>query len=651
MSTVREFAERVLFGRTLGEKLAPPGGGLVDERRGPELAAPAAPGRPDELRLAAAESRAGFPGIAAVEDDRRRGELLHFFANHELLATELMALVLLKFPDAPAAFRAGVVDTLREEQMHTKLYLRRMGECGVAFGELPVNGYFWNLVAPMATPLDYVTRLSLTFEQANLDYAKGYARVFAEAGDGATAAILERIYTDEIGHVSYGLEWFRRWRRGSSDWKSFCSLVGAPLSPARAKGGFGFNEPGRREAGFDEEFIRELRVFSRSKGRTPDVFWFHPGAEDELAGRPPGRAGERVRRDLELLVACVARADDVVMLDRVPDLAHRTALTAAGIEMPELVAWSAAAEVAVRKLGRARPWAATPRTTAQAAALGLDLTSTPPACFSKARHADFLREVLAAGGWEPLADPGTVGQRARSVDEVDAMLRRSSGTAWIIKAPLSTAGRERLRPTSPGSLSAGEARRLDAMLAEAGEVVVEPWLERVLDFSFQYDRDPDVGLRRRGMVVMENSAGGQFRAARVTRRLTDFLGPGDRRTMFRSRDRRGGLPAWWEDVFEPRLDAWLGGSGYRGPLGVDAMLFRDAAGQLRCKPVVEINPRLTMGRVALELDRFRSGPGASELRIQAIRDSAPPDAVRLTPETPGARLAAYWRVVPTGSGT
>ncbi len=59
-----------------------------------------------------------------------------------------MALVLLKFPNAPKEYRRGVYEAMREEQMHTLMYLRRMKDCGIHFGELPVNDYFWKLISP-----------------------------------------------------------------------------------------------------------------------------------------------------------------------------------------------------------------------------------------------------------------------------------------------------------------------------------------------------------------------------------------------------------------------------------------------------------------------------------------------------------------------
>jgi uncharacterized ferritin-like protein (DUF455 family) len=280
---LREFAERVLFATTLEEKLLCPAD-ITDKRPGPALVAPAAPGRPAELRFkATGEARDNFPGTKNLEQAQERGRLLHFFANHELLATELMALVLLRFPDAPAAFRKGVLQTLKDEQEHTRLYIQRMKECGIHFGELPVSGYFWRSVSVMENPMDYVSSLCLTFEQANLDFARHFALSFAKVGDDDTSKLLGKIYRDEIGHVAYGLKWFRRWKNpNESDWEAFCRQLKFPLSPQRAKG-IALNVEGRRIAGLDPAFIAELDVFSQSKGRTPNVFVFNPFAEARIA--------------------------------------------------------------------------------------------------------------------------------------------------------------------------------------------------------------------------------------------------------------------------------------------------------------------------------------------------------------------------------
>ncbi|MGN6644272.1 MAG: DUF455 family protein, partial [Verrucomicrobiota bacterium] len=220
---LRAFAEQVLFATSLEEKLRCPEG-ITDERPGPALMTPETPGRPVELRFKPQVSgKAEFPGLHQLEQQRERGRLLHFFANHELLATELMALVILRFPDAPAAFRKGVLQTLKDEQEHTRLYIERMKDCGIQFGELPVSGYFWRSVSTMENPMDYVSSLCLTFEQANLDFARHFARGFAQVGDASTAKLLEKIYRDEIGHVAYGLKWFRRWKNpNESDWDAFC---------------------------------------------------------------------------------------------------------------------------------------------------------------------------------------------------------------------------------------------------------------------------------------------------------------------------------------------------------------------------------------------------------------------------------------------
>jgi len=320
---LREFAERVLFATSLEEKLQSPDV-ITDEQPGSAIVTPDAPGRSCELIFKpTGAARGEFPGTRHLEQAEERGRLLHFFANHELLATELMALVLLKFPDAPTAFRKGVYETLKDEQEHTRLYMERMKSCGIEFGAIPVSGYFWRAVSGMESPMDYVAGLSLTFEQANLDFARHFSTCFGEVGDAESAKLLQKIYRDEIGHVAYGLKWFRRWKNPSeSDWEAFCRQLKFPLSPARAKG-FSINVEGRRAAGLPQDFIENLNVFSQSKGRTPTVFVFNPLAEARIAGGKgfsPTKHQAQLVRDLTSLPQFLCRQDDIALVKRKPSV-------------------------------------------------------------------------------------------------------------------------------------------------------------------------------------------------------------------------------------------------------------------------------------------------------------------------------------------
>ena len=278
---ITEFAEQVVFGTTLEEKLQRPGRLTNDSKRDrltKRSLSKIIPGRPYGLQMQ--QGQGGQPpSDNQLENEQSRGQLLHFLANHELLATELMALVLLKFPDAPSAFRRGVLVTLQEEQEHTQMYLDRMAECGVEFGTYPVSGQFWRLIEPMESPMDFVSRLSLTFEQANLDYSLHFASVFDRIGDDRTAKVLHKIYRDEISHVQHGLHWFRQWKDPQhSDWEAYQSLLDFPMSPQRGRGPRAtFNRKGRSEAGLTDDFIDAIEIYRQSRGRPPRVFLVRSG--------------------------------------------------------------------------------------------------------------------------------------------------------------------------------------------------------------------------------------------------------------------------------------------------------------------------------------------------------------------------------------
>ena len=621
---LREFAEQVLFATSLEEKLRDPGE-VTDERPGSALVTPESPGRPPELQFKVTGSaRDQFPGARELENETNRGRLLHFFANHELLATELMALVLLRFPDAPAAFRKGVFRTLKDEQEHTRLYLARMKACGIGFGELPVSGYFWRTVSTMESPVDYVSSLCLTFEQANLDFARHYGGLFGQAGDADSAKLLDRIYHDEIGHVAYGLKWFRRWKNpAESDWDAFCRVLKFPLSPQRAKG-FSLNVAGRLAAGLDADFIAQLDVYAQSKGRTPSVFVFNPFAEGRLAeGKTfnPAKPQAQLARDLENLPQFLCRQDDLVLVRRKPSVTFLSGLKQAGFHLPEFVELgdkNSVAALGERKLGCLRPWAWGPDSVELLRPLFGQVTGEQRAdaarfndglakFYSKAWSAEFLRRLLAeharkAGGETPWLCPAeVVGTPANSVAEARAAvaaIRARGHHPVVVKAALGVAGGNALRLFEPEILPQQE-RWLERLTESGRTLVVEPWLERRLDFSVQLEMTAE-GLKLRGYTGLLNDARGQFLAnfaephhhKRIPARVVAlFSGPPDISNR---------LLAFYAEVFTA-LEAELRAADFLGPVGIDAFVYRDAAGSVRLKPVVEINPRYTMGRVLVEL--------------------------------------------------
>jgi hypothetical protein len=62
----------------------------------------------------------------------------------------------------------------------------------------------------------------------------------------------------------------------------------------------------------------------------------------------------------------------------------------------------------------------------------------------------------------------------------------------------------------------------------------------------------------------------------------------------------GQLKRLYADIFS-LLETELRDAGFIGPIGIDAFVYRASDGSCHLKPIVEINPRYTMGRLTLEL--------------------------------------------------
>jgi uncharacterized ferritin-like protein (DUF455 family) len=262
LSEIRSYARAIVLAGDLAGKLVPPPELLdLTDSCAPERLA--APGRPASLPIASSRD-VKVPPIAGFRDPAQRARIIHALANHELQAIELFAWALLAFPDAPAAFRRGLLAVLADEQRHMTLYCERLAALGHAFGDFAVTGHFWNKLDHLATPLEFVCAMGLTFENANLDFAGDYARAARACGDEATAAALEVVHADEIRHVHFAYVWLRRLGGEAGPWACYLANVRAPLGPARARGAT-FDREARARAGLDEQFIAELAAVSATR--------------------------------------------------------------------------------------------------------------------------------------------------------------------------------------------------------------------------------------------------------------------------------------------------------------------------------------------------------------------------------------------------
>jgi uncharacterized ferritin-like protein (DUF455 family) len=137
--------------------------------------------------------------------------LIHALAHIELNAIDLAWDIVARFSeeDLPRAFFDDWAGVAAEEAEHFALLDARLTALGGAYGALPAHDGLWE--AAHATAGDLLARLAvvpLILEARGLDVTPAMTVRLEKAGDWESAAILRRLYDDEIGHVAVGARWF-----------------------------------------------------------------------------------------------------------------------------------------------------------------------------------------------------------------------------------------------------------------------------------------------------------------------------------------------------------------------------------------------------------------------------------------------------------
>jgi uncharacterized ferritin-like protein (DUF455 family) len=185
---------------------------------------------------------------------------MHTFLHHELQAAELMAWALLAFPDAPLAFRRGLLGVLADEVRHMGLYEAYLRTLGFEYGSFPVRDWFWERVPRCPSAAHFAAMMGIGFEGGNLDHTRRFAERLRAVGDEQGAELQTRIEDEEIPHVRFALSWFRTFA-GAVTFSVWTSYLVAPLTPTVMRG-TPVNRKSRLESGMSEQFIDDLEAWA-----------------------------------------------------------------------------------------------------------------------------------------------------------------------------------------------------------------------------------------------------------------------------------------------------------------------------------------------------------------------------------------------------
>ena len=220
------------------------------------LKAPAGlPGRPSVPTLVP-PAEVPRRSMATIEG---KAALLHALAHIEFNAINLALDIIWRFPEMPEPFYMDWRKVAVEEATHFDMLARRLRELGYAYGDFPAHNGLWEMAEKTCD--DLLARLALvprTLEARGLDVSPAIRKRLAQAKDAESAAILDVILRDEVGHVAIGNYWYRLLceRRGLEVVQAYDDLATAYQAP-RLRGPF--NLEARRKAGFDDKELEALQ--------------------------------------------------------------------------------------------------------------------------------------------------------------------------------------------------------------------------------------------------------------------------------------------------------------------------------------------------------------------------------------------------------
>ncbi len=166
---------------------------------------------------------------------------------------------------------------------------------------------------------------------------------------------------------------------------------------------------------------------------------------------------------------------------------------------------------------------------------------------------------------------------------------------YVFKTPWSSSGRGLYTVQSEQFIARSEVW-VRSRLKQQKELIVERWLKKVQDFSFQFYIHSDGDVDFLGVNYFEADEEGNFEKEYI-----GFPQNKNQKAVLKN------LPVSWvtetKELLLETMREHAFEKHYCGPAGIDGVIFRDENEIIKVHPCIEINFRYNMGRLNLEIGK------------------------------------------------
>lgn len=348
--------------------------------------------------------------------------------------------------------------------------------------------------------------------------------------------------------------------------------------------------------------------FQRNPMTTANIYYFNPTCELAVANgsfsyQPPLLLQE-MENDLSILPLAFCTENDFVLTETPSSTDFLQKLEKFGFELPQFCSLAELESLPDGSFEAIFPWGWSPSTHFRLKNLkekcayqfkegpGYSWKPDHKLLFERSTSLDFLTRLLNNNPPDWFISKEMIGSKVTSIEEIELLLVKHS--LLVLKAPMSSSGRG-IQIIRNAKLNTSNKQWISGVLKQQSYLIAEPFLEKLIDLSFQFQMLPNSQIEYLGFSVFETNSNGQYRGTLIHPDLKKIV-PDENASELME------MISITADIINNELGKSNYATWHRGFLGVDAMIFKHQK-SLIMQPCIEINSRMNMGILTMFLER------------------------------------------------